>query len=63
MNENTINEKKKIDIGTVVQMSKYLHYNSPASQGDKWNGKRRSALRNTDTGSKRHIWDRHPPLT
>ena len=34
MNENTINERKKIDIGTGVQMSKYLHHKSPASQGN-----------------------------
>ena len=33
MNENTINERKKTDIGPGVQMSKYLHHNSPASQG------------------------------
>ena len=35
MNENTINERKKADIGTDVQMSKCLHHNSPASQGNK----------------------------
>ena len=29
----TINGRKKTDIGTGVQMSKYLHHNSPASQG------------------------------
>ena len=33
MNENTINERKKTDSGTGVQMSKYLHHNSP-SQGN-----------------------------
>ena len=33
MNENTIHERKKTDIGTGVQMSKYLQHNSPASQG------------------------------
>ena len=36
MNENTINERQKTDIGTGVQMSKYLHHNSPASQGNKY---------------------------
>ena len=40
MNENTIYERKKTDIaktdiGTGVQMSKYLHHNSLASQGNK----------------------------
>ena len=30
MNENTINERKKTDIGTGVQMSKELQYKSPA---------------------------------
>ena len=34
MNENKINERKKADIGTGVQMSKYLHHNSPAWQGN-----------------------------
>ena len=32
MNENTFKERKKTDVGTGVQMSKYLHHNSPASQ-------------------------------
>ena len=27
-----MNERKKTDIGTGAQMSKYLHHNSPASQ-------------------------------
>ena len=35
MNENTINKRKKTDVGTGVQMSKKLHHNSPASQGNK----------------------------
>ena len=35
MNENTINERKKTDIGKGIQMSKYLHHNSPALQGNK----------------------------
>ena len=37
MNENTINERKKADIGTGVQMSKclYMYHNSSASQGNK----------------------------
>ena len=34
MSENTINEIKKTDIGTGVQMSKYLHHNRPASQSN-----------------------------
>ena len=34
-NENTINERMKTDIGTGVQMSKYLNHKSPASQGYK----------------------------
>ena len=34
MNENTINERKKTDIGRGVQMSKKLQYNSPAPQGN-----------------------------
>ena len=34
MTENTINERKETDIGTGVQMSKYLHHNSLASQGN-----------------------------
>ena len=34
MNKNTINEGKKTDIGTGVQMSKYFNQNSPASQGN-----------------------------
>ena len=34
MNENTIKERQKTDIGMGVQMSKYLHHNSPASQGN-----------------------------
>ena len=34
MNENTINERKKTDIGTGVQISKKLQYNSPAPQAN-----------------------------
>ena len=34
MNKNTINERKKTDIGTGVQISKYFNHNSPASQGN-----------------------------
>ena len=34
MNENTINEIKKTDIGTGVQMPKYFNHKSPASQGN-----------------------------
>ena len=34
MNKNTVNERKKTDIGPVVQMSKYFNHNSPASQGN-----------------------------
>ena len=30
----TINERKKTDIDTGIQMSKYLHHNSPALQGN-----------------------------
>ena len=37
MNENTINERNKSDIGTGVQMSKHLHHNSPASRGNEMN--------------------------
>ena len=36
MNENTINERKKTDIGTGVQISTNLHHNSPASQGNEY---------------------------
>ena len=36
MNEEAINERKKTDIGTGVQMSKYLHHNGPASQGNEF---------------------------
>ena len=32
MNKNTINERKKTDIDTGAQMSKYFNQNSPASQ-------------------------------
>ena len=35
MVKNTINERKKNDIGTGVQMSKYFSHNSPALQGNK----------------------------
>ena len=35
MNKNTINERKKTNTGTGVQMSKYFNHNSPASQGNK----------------------------
>ena len=35
MNENTINERKTIDIGTGVQVSKKLQYNSHAPQDNK----------------------------
>ena len=34
MNKNTINERKKTDIGTGVQISKYFNHNSSASQGN-----------------------------
>ena len=34
MNENTINERKKTDIGTGVQMLKKLQYNIPTPQGN-----------------------------
>ena len=33
MNKNTINKRKKTDIGTGDQMSKYFNHNSPASKG------------------------------
>ena len=36
MNKNAIKERKKTDIGTGVQMSKYFNHNSPASQGNKY---------------------------
>ena len=37
MKKNTINERKKNNIGTGVQMSKYFNHKSPASQGNKTN--------------------------
>ena len=37
MNKNTINERKKTDIGTDVQMSKY--FNNLASQSNRGPGK------------------------
>ena len=33
MNKNTINERKKTDITTGVQMSKYFNHKIPAAQG------------------------------
>ena len=36
MNTKTINERKKTDIGTGVQMSKYFNHKSLATQGHKW---------------------------
>ena len=35
MNKKTINDRKKTDFGTGVQMTKYFNHNSPASQGNK----------------------------
>ena len=37
MKKNTINERKKNNIGTGVQMSKYFNHKSPALQGNKTN--------------------------
>ena len=34
MDKNTINEKKKTDIGTGVQMSNYFNHKSPTLQGN-----------------------------
>ena len=35
-NKNTINENKKTEIDTGVQLSKHFNHKSPASQAKKW---------------------------